>query len=434
MPTRPPIWVSKTDLTRYLRCPYAFYLLDRGLIAFEETVTEMQIRLIQEGVEFHSVVEAKAIPLSIEPNDLPRVFAEESIRLFGVPLFENAKLQIYGKPDAIDTAQGALIPIEIKSHKAVQRSDELELAFYWMLLEPLRKRKVPPRGYLLLRRDGVDEQVEVEIPSHRLDQVLDLLQDIRKARDLGVTPRICGCTVCSGIMREEIDRATRAKKDLTRLWGMGRVYARHFEDIGISDYDELLSVESSSLVEKLRDRKCFVSPAQVDHWKHHAASYSASSPVLFGNPLRLDGGFLALDLEYVPSGLIWLVGICLVRPNGREYFALWAETSIQEKRNLKRLAEISMANPSLPVVTWSGNGADMPQLRNAAQRLKLGHELDAVTSKHLDLFQYVRNAVRFPIPQLIAVCEWMRPFFLGARPSRSLFLRAGRPRPRVARK
>ena len=31
---------------------------------------------------------------------------------------------------------------------------------------------------------------------------------------------------------------------------------------------------------------------------------------------------------------------------------------------------------------------------------------------------------------LIAVCIGMRPFFLGARPSRSLFLRAGRPRPR----
>jgi CRISPR/Cas system-associated exonuclease Cas4 (RecB family) len=305
MSIRTSTWVSKTDLTRYLRCPYAFYLLDRGLVAFEDTVTEQQVRLIQEGIEFHGGVEAKAVPLPIEPGDLPRVFAEESIRLFGVPLFENAKLQIYGKPDAIDTAQGALIPVEVKSHKAVQRSDELELAFYWMLLAPHRTKKVSPRGYLLLRRNGVDEQVEVEIRSHRFEQVHSLLQDIRDARARGVLPRICGCTVCSRVMRDEIDRATLAKKDLTRLWGIGRVYARHLEDIGINNYDEILAVDSASVVEKLRNRRCFVSPAQVDHWKHHAASYSISSPVLFGNPLRLDDRFLALDLEYEPGGLIW---------------------------------------------------------------------------------------------------------------------------------
>jgi len=41
MSVRKSTWVSKTDLTRFLRCPYAFYLLDRGLIAFDDTVTEL---------------------------------------------------------------------------------------------------------------------------------------------------------------------------------------------------------------------------------------------------------------------------------------------------------------------------------------------------------------------------------------------------------
>jgi hypothetical protein len=93
MSVRTSTWVSKTDLTKYLRCPYAFYLLDRGFVTFEDnTITELQVRLIREGIEFHDGVEAKAVPLPIEPGDLPSVFAEESIRLFGVLLFENAKL------------------------------------------------------------------------------------------------------------------------------------------------------------------------------------------------------------------------------------------------------------------------------------------------------------------------------------------------------
>jgi predicted RecB family nuclease len=400
MSVRTKNWVSKTDLTRYLRCPYAFYLLDSGLVAFDDTVNEQQARLITEGVSFQTGVEAAAVPRAIEPTELPRVLADESIRLFGVPVFENPRLEIYGKPDAIDTAQGALVPMEVKSHKVVQRSDELELAFYWLLLEPHRTKAVSPRGYLLLRRNGVDEQVEIEIRPHRFEQVHALLREIREARTLGVPPRICGCTVCSGVMRDEIDRATRTKKDLTRLWGIGPVYARRLEEIGINGYDELLGVDSASVVEKLRQQKCFVSPAQVDRWKHHAASYSTSSPVLFGDPLILGRRFLALDLEYEPGGLIWLVGVCVVGARGREYLALWAETPAQEKSNLKRLAKIAAANPSLPVITWNGNGADMPQLRTAVQRLNLGQELDMVEARHLDLFQHARKALRFPIPHL----------------------------------
>jgi len=400
MAMRTQNWVSKTDLTRYLRCPYAFYLLDRGLVVFEDAVDQQQARLIAEGVNFQTGVEAAAVPRTIDLAKLSQVFAEESIQLFRVPVVENPTLEIYGKPDAIDTAQGALVPVEVKSHKDVQPFDELELAFYWMLLEPYRTKAVSPRGYLVVRRNGVDAGVEVEIRPHRFAKVHALLQTIRDARAHGVTPRICACTVCSGVMRNEIDRATLAKKDLTRIWGIGRVCARRLEEIGIISYDELLGVDSASVAEKLGEQRYFVSPAQVDSWKHHAASYSTSSPVLFGDPLTLDGEFLALDLEYEPGGIIWLVGVCIVRPNGREYFALWAETPAQEMSNLKRLAEIAAANPLLSVVTWNGDSADMPQLRKAVQRLMLGQELDMVESRHFDLFQHAQKAVRLPIPQL----------------------------------
>jgi predicted RecB family nuclease len=400
MSVRTTAWVSKIDLTRYLRCPYAFHLLDRGLVKFEDTVTKHEERLIQQGVEFQAAVEAKVGASPIKPADLPRVFAEESKSVFFLPIFENTKLKIYGRLDTIETAHGALIPVEIKSHKEILRSDELELAFYWMLLEPYRTKTVSPYGYLILRRDGVDEKVEVEIRPNRFEQVKGLLGEIRAARKHGVQPRICSCTVCSGKMRDEIDRATRSKKDLSRIWGIGPVYQRHLEEIGIKSYDELLGVDSASLVQRLAKQNCFVPIGQVDVWKYHANSYATSSPVLFGNPLPLNGPFFALDLEYEPGGLIWLVGVCLIGPTSREYIALWADNPAQEKRNLRRLAQIAAANPSLPVVTWNGNGADMPHLRNAVQRLSLGQELDMIESRHLDLFQYARKAVRFPIPQL----------------------------------
>jgi hypothetical protein len=44
-----------------------------------------------------------------------------------LPMFENKRLHIYGRPDGIDAANGALIPLEIKSHKDVKPTDEWSL-------------------------------------------------------------------------------------------------------------------------------------------------------------------------------------------------------------------------------------------------------------------------------------------------------------------
>jgi predicted RecB family nuclease len=395
-------WVSKTDLSRYLSCPYAFYLRDSGRLAYEDTVTELEVRLIQQGVEFHAAVavESNAVPLPIDASDLPKVFAQESSRRYKLPLFRNTKLQILGVPDGIDTAEGALIPVEIKSHKAVLPSDELELAFYWMLLEAYRTKTVSPRGYLLLRRNGVAEQVEIELKPNRFNQVLTLLEKIRFARVHGVRPRICPCTVCNGIMRDEIRRVTSLNKDLSMIWDIGRFRARHLEEIGIDNYEALLTVDCSSVVDKLRERQCFVSQAQVNRWKQHAISYSTSLPAVFGDRPPLNESFIALDLEYIHGKLVWLVGVCLVTQNGCQFSSHWADAPKQEEENLRSLIELVRVNPSLSVVTWAGTGADLPQLKLAATRLKLGDALNLIESRHLDLYQHAQKSVRFPMPRL----------------------------------
>ena len=171
-------WVTKSDLSRYVRCPYSWWLLDSGRIPFEETVDEFQAALVAGGVEFQDQVEAAAAPLEVAPGELKRLLRQD-IRTLGTPTFENRRLRIKGRPDGIDAARGALYPIEVKSHKAVTALDELELAFYWLLLEPLRTRRdVSPRGLVVLRRQGKAVTVEVAIGQHRLDRVAELLAEI----------------------------------------------------------------------------------------------------------------------------------------------------------------------------------------------------------------------------------------------------------------
>jgi CRISPR/Cas system-associated exonuclease Cas4 (RecB family) len=190
-------WVCKTDVTRYVRCPYAFWLLDRGLISFADTVSEFQAQLLAGGIVFESVVASSAVPVTVAPGDIGGLLRED-VRLLGTPDFENRRLRIRGRPDGIDSAGGALYPIEIKSHSRVTRLDELELAFYWLLLAPYRTQvDATPRGLLILREDGRASLAEVLISPDRLEEVRRLVRAVRDARRKGVQPRVCGCQVCS---------------------------------------------------------------------------------------------------------------------------------------------------------------------------------------------------------------------------------------------
>lgn len=404
-------WVSKTDLTGFVRCPYAWWLLDQGQISVNDTVSEFQYRLMIEGSEFQGAIESMAAPLTIVPEELPVVLAGDK-KLLAIPVFENHKLHIYGQPDGIYAEAGALIPVEIKSHKDVQRTDELELAFYWLLLEPSRTRKVEPRGILLLRRNGQVEEVEVTIPANRFDEVRRLLGEIRAARRGGVRPRICSCHVCSTVKREEVMAATRQREDLTLIHGIGRVYGPALEAIGIMTWRDLMSWDSRRVLKRLTTkRRFFLSARQVEYWKRHAESFATMVPVAFGEGPALPTSYIALDLEYTPPH-IWLMGIGIVNEERRQFRSLWADGPVALRRNLEELAGILGANRTLPLLTWGGNGADLPNLVAAIHRLlpakKPGqggweepHPLVAhLWDRHLDLYQYVWRGLRLPIPYL----------------------------------
>ncbi len=85
-------WVSKTDVTRDLRCPYAWWLLDRGEIRFEDTVEAFQVELIAAGAAFHREVEAAAIPLELGPEGLEGLL-DQKLTLMGVP---HSRTQCFG--------------------------------------------------------------------------------------------------------------------------------------------------------------------------------------------------------------------------------------------------------------------------------------------------------------------------------------------------
>ena len=58
------------------------------------------------------------------------------------------------------------------------------------------------------------------------------------------------------------------------------------------------------------------------------------------------------------------------------------------------------ANPLVPVITWFGLGADVPNLNRAVARLGLNGIFDDLLTQHIDLGDVARRCVRLPIPNL----------------------------------
>jgi predicted RecB family nuclease len=395
-----PDWVSKTDLITFLRCPYAFWLLETGRVRFRDTLDARTARFIEEGQIFHEGVVAKAIPLPSEEN-IPSLIAGDGF-VYGFPGFvENPAYKILGRPDGVRTAHGALLPIEIKSHREVTRLDELELAFYWLLLQPLRTRREPPSvGYVVARIDGHPEAIEVTLKQNRFAEVLETLDAIRKARRDGVRPSICSCRICSASeIRQEIAQATLDGKDLTLIRGIGRKHAGALQAIGINSYEDLLTADPREVALRLRKRSVRnAGPRMVRTWTFHAISFARNQPVVFGKA-RLDcEEVLVLDCEYDDFDFtIWLIGVCIVKAGRRDYRHFFADTRRQKRQILRQFFNLLAEYPTLPVVTWAGTGADLAHLRNQAQALDMPGVMQALSARHLDAYLFLTRNVRLPI-------------------------------------
>jgi len=280
---------EQTQLTRFIRCPYAFVAVERGLLLPEDLVDRFSEQLINAGTDFHERVLDEAVPMPAGLT-LEEAFAGEGTVL-GLPVLRNEKLKLLGAPDGVIAADGGLLPIEIKSHKNLQRTDLLELAFYWLVLEPFRTRHdISPRGQLLLRRDGVAHPVDVELTEELFSELDGLIAQLRRARRYGVKPRVCGCIACSGPLAEQVLRLTRRGKDLSMIWGIGPRYAEVLEGLGLGDYDALIDCDPRRIARDLRARRRFVGAEQVEQWRQHARAYQEARAVVFGRRHRWGSG------------------------------------------------------------------------------------------------------------------------------------------------
>ena len=139
------VWVTKTNVTDHARCPRAWWLIAHGEITHEESISPYDLPEVEAGVEFELGIVAGARPV-----DLGELTAGVEVPAAGqlplvlqTGLWINHDLGLRGEPDGIEIASGSWAPVEVKHHSRVTPLDRLELAFYWLLLDPQRGGSPP---------------------------------------------------------------------------------------------------------------------------------------------------------------------------------------------------------------------------------------------------------------------------------------------------
>lgn len=196
-------------------------------------------------------------------------------------------------------------------------------------------------------------------------------------------------------------RRKRNPQSLTSVWGLGTRHAHALVDLGIPDCKTLMHCDPQSVTAALRQQRLSTSLNQVRQWRSHAESLTTKRPVFFGDPPPIEDSFIALDLEYNSfKPHIWLIGLLVIRAGVEEHIWLWADDPRQEHANLYWLSRVLAAHPDLPILTWAGASADIPQLQGAAERHDAQATITPLHTRHVDLFRLARNSVRLPVPEL----------------------------------
>lgn len=393
-PTPFKSWVSKSDIIEFLRCKYRVFIAHKLNKPFVEFVdSEMIKAIIEQGTKFEDSIISQ-MPFQ-EVDSIESVIEERAI-LRSAEVIQNNELGIRGIVDLIDIEEGKLYPIEIKSHKNVEESDRLELAFYWKLLHPLRKGSPKPKGFVLL---NTGEIVEVILNEEDFAKLKNIIEEVRLVKEIGCQPIICQeCKICA--LKDECLSEVYRKRGLSLIHGIAEIRQEQLYNLGIKDIHGIATADVANLSLAWKELTSFAPGiGEIKGMITHAKSWIKLRPIYFGeHPPPVSSEFIILDLEYDQFVLIWLVGLLVVDTKGMECYQFFAEEKSKEREILINLTNLLSRYDGHQILTWKGANADIPQLEAAWQKYKLPvSKLADLKDRHLDLYKVTLDSYRFPL-------------------------------------
>jgi predicted RecB family nuclease len=388
------IWVSKADLSEYLRCPYRLYIAyTEGIRSYDMITSRFRRAIIDEGRTYEKS-EFDTIEWRRVEKNLQEILRERKSKAIKQPKLIDGNRFLFGIPDILMLHERQYLPLEIKLHRKPTKWDRLELAFYGTLLQNYTGHAVT-QGLLSIPPDGLRKPLLIDIEKEVNLEISELIQKVRVAKAEALLPAIKNkeCYSCKYYKTRCLVTLTQ-RHDLTLLPEVGPKVRDQLNEIGIKTIDDLAQFEGSFGKETL-ERMRYASRAFVMNQAILRMAYPLPSPKAVE---------LSVDIEYdtFVTRRIWLISLAIRRNDRVESELFWAENESQELSELKRFIErIAKIEDDYEVYGYNCNSFDFPNLRKVTSQKGLDTKpIDVLSQKSLDLYLYLKENVSFPFKRL----------------------------------
>ena len=355
--------------------------------------------------------------------------------VFKKPWLEHSRAQIkgirlVGEPDVVrlQKKRGRLVPsiIDIKSHKKLQYTDEIQVTVYSFILSKMLATKRMPKSYIRLLREGEEIEkpedldkylCEVDVESHFIELenlVNDIIQHFEDPNLISIRAVNCIGPKAQEILKAEgiftlkelarVDDRLLLRRLKKKYLRSGRGSRPHQRSFSIRGQSKGLATTFAALY------KWYGKDNIIRRWKFGAKALLKNQIVIFNRrPMPARKEEVYFDLEYDPGQFeeqsgkntkrIWLASLLISKGARRKLHQFFAASSGEEGRLLQSILPY-LCNENSLIYTYGGTSADFPMLKDALGR----HGLDTSVvreikkeNRHVDLLLFFRDTISLPL-------------------------------------
>lgn len=430
-------WITATDIKDFFRCPFMLWLVNTKQYTKQELMTAVGEKLVDDGVmheekvfekfnfeeteeSIEELIKKKApvrepflmdeqqkfcsrpdiiAPVTMVPDIISKMHLEPvyvdslDIRLPSKrEKFEKFKMKI---PKSYLKNKN-YVTLDIKNHMFSTIADEFQVIFQSLCLA--RYIGCIPKYSFILLNTGDFEVVKID--QDKINKVNEVIEKIKRIRFEGATIYKTGSCKSCGAYNELCLPILRKKGSTSLVNGIGEVFCRNLEKIGILDIQTLAKQDFLILHQKLvqcRDKILNRSEDNVKRWIVNARAIVTKKPIVH-NVISLPRKEMEvfLDLEYDNfSGDVWCYGVATKEKDIIKFHQFLVEPKKSTKKDIsQKFYELieKLDDKKTVIYTWSGTSADLPRLRSNID-VKSYQKIEKL---HFDLYREIIKCISLP--------------------------------------
>lgn len=413
MPRRRPEYVTATDIYRFMACPHWPYYDWHATPEQEKLrreLTEAEIQRQEDGVAHEErVVQDIFRGQPVTDARLSGDVAKDCVQTLkwmreGVErIYQGAIVagRWAGRPDILEKRAGEsafgdwhYVALDIKSTRELEKYQKFQLAFYSRILEHLQGRCPTVAG--IYNVYGMCVEFD---PAEVAADFDDLMAKLEASVFDGVKPELVLRKDCfdTGVWGELCRRTAEEADDIALLYNVNLPKLRALRSLGISTLADAAALDPATLAGAAPG----LTAHALETLKLQAQSLRDRS-VIIRKPVELSSPPLEIhfDIESSPPhGIDYLYGFLLRWPDGKEDYVSFVSKTESRDAEGEMWRQFLDWLTSLPLdyVVYHYSSYELGRLSALANRHGTSHWLDFFRSRMVDLSEYAKHGVTFPL-------------------------------------